>query len=82
MEYQTLVGDYKASNGNDYYEFAVNMDTGNIVRIKNASCTATAEKMAVDFFGTKNVRILFNSINSEPNLTMIPKKYHKFFKEN
>ena len=84
----TLTGNYKAENGKDYYNIALNLGTGEYIQIKNASCTAVAEDMALEYFNTENcpytssmIRVFFQGTSPELNVSMIPKKYHRYFKE-
>lgn len=86
---KTLIGIYKSDDGKDYYDFGLNIITGEVIRIKNTSCSADAEKIAFEYFKTKNnqftkfdiksLKIFFNGINPEIDLNRIPKKYQKFF---
>ena len=81
-------GTYKADDGLDYYNIALNLKTGEYIMIKNASCSAVAYDMANEYFQVSNnlylesgIKIFFQGNHSELYLDMIPKKYHKFFKE-
>lgn len=86
---KTLTGSYKAENGKDYYNIALNLGTGEYIQIKNASCTAVAEDMALAYFNenpacpytSTMVKVFFQGTSSELNINMIPKKYHKYFQE-
>lgn len=85
---EMLTGTYKADNGKDYYNIALNLLTGEYILIKNASCTAIAEDMALEYFGksgsiygSNDIKIFFHDTESELNLKYIPKKYHKYFKD-
>lgn len=85
---KTLVGNYKAENGKDYYNIALNLGTGEYIQIKNASCTAVAEDMALKYFNedpycpytSTMIKVFFQGTESELNMQFIPKKYHKYFK--
>ena len=77
-----------SSDGKVYYNIALNLSTGESIRIKNAGCTAAAQTVACEYFGVpdnalayKTVKIFFQNTSAELNLNMIPKKYHKYFKE-
>ena len=85
---EQLIGNYKSDSGKDYYNIALNLLTGEYIQIKNASCTAIAEDMALKYFGnngslygTNDIKIFFHNTDSELNLKYIPKKYHKYFKD-
>ena len=85
---EMIKGNYVASDGKDYYNVGLNLSTGEIVMIKNASCTACAMDLACRYFGVENkmfindcVKVFFHSTEPELNLKYIPKKYHKYFKE-
>lgn len=79
MDYITLDGKYIFTDEKDYFDFVLNLDTKEVIRIKNASCTATTEKMAYSYFNSKNIKIFFNSNNPDIDFARIPKKYRKFF---
>ena len=51
---KTLVSDYKASDGKDYFNVALNIATGQAIMIKNASCTAEAVEIANNYFSCNN----------------------------
>lgn len=83
----TLIGTYKAEDGKDYYEIALNCKTGEYVQIKNAGCTAVAKTMAYEYFhvclglyAEEDIKIFFHCNCNEVDLNRIPKKYHKYFK--
>ena len=85
---ETIDGKNKESDGNDYYEIALNLKTNEIVRIKNASCSAVAEKMACEYFNVpcnamtyKTIKIFFMGTSPNLDLNRIPKKYHKYFND-
>ncbi|MBR6401781.1 MAG: hypothetical protein IKS48_00190 [Eubacterium sp.] len=85
---EILTGSYKAENGKDYYNIALNLGTGEYIQIKNASCTAVAEDMALKYFNTENcpytstmIKVFFQGTSPELNVSMIPKKYHRYFQE-
>lgn len=87
MEY--LEGTYKSTDGKDYYELALNLHNGEKILIKNASCTAVAQDMAIKHWGIKSsnysdskIKIFF--LGTEPELISekIPKKYHKIVFNN
>ena len=82
----TIEGNYKANDGNDYYNIALNLENGDFVRIKNASCTAVAEEMACEYFNVpcnamtyKTIKIIFMGTSPNLDLNKIPKKYQKYF---
>lgn len=82
----TIEGNYKSSDGNDYYNIALNLENGDFVRIKNASCTAVAEEMACEYFNVpcnamtyKTIKIIFMGTSPNLDLNKIPKKYQKYF---
>ena len=77
---ESILGNYKSSDGKDYYNIALNLDTGEYVQIKNASCHAVACDMAEKYFSSNNIKVFFHSTFNELNLNMIPKKYRKYFK--
>lgn len=77
-----------SDDGKTYYEIALCLRTGEYIRIKNPSCSAAAVDAAcayfcVDYDGSvyKRVKVFFMGTSPELNLNMIPKKYHKYFKE-
>ena len=77
-----------SDDGKIYYEIALNLSTGEQIRIKNPGCTAAALSVACEYFGVpdnalayKTVKTFFQGTSAELNLNMIPKKYHKYFKE-
>lgn len=80
-----IEGSYKADDGKDYYEIALNLETSEKILIKNAGCTATALSLAMEFWNLKyssyqeqKIKIFF--IYDITNvMKSIPKKYHKFF---
>ena len=85
---ETIDGKNKESDGNDYYEIALNLKTNEIVRIKNASCSAVAEKMVCEYFNVpcnamtyKTIKIFFMGTSPNLDLNRIPKKYHKYFND-
>ncbi len=47
---KTITGNYKSSDGKDYFYIALNLKTKEYIQIKNAGCTATAETMAKRIF--------------------------------
>ena len=51
---EMVKGNYVASDGKDYYNIGLNLSTGEIVMIKNASCTACAMDLACQYFGVEN----------------------------
>lgn len=82
----TLEGNYKADDGNDYYELALNLESGEFVKIKNASCTAVAEEMACEYFGVpcngmtyKTIKIIFLGTSPNVDINKLPKKYQKYW---
>ena len=52
-----IEGTYKADDGKDYYELALNLQNGEKILIKNASCTAVAQDMAIKHWGI-NLQII------------------------
>lgn len=80
-----IEGNYKFNDGKDYYEIALNLETGEKNLIKNAGCTATALSLSLEFWNLKyslyqeqKIKIFF--IYDITNvMKSIPKKYHKFF---
>lgn len=77
-----------SADGKTYYYIALCLKTGEYIRIKNAGCDAAAMDIActefcVDYDGNAfyKVKVFFQGTSSELNLNMIPKKYHKYFKE-
>lgn len=83
---KTITGNYKASDGKDYYYIALNLKTKECIQIKNAGCTATAETMAKEYFyanlglySNNEIKLFFHVTESKLNLKFIPKKYHKYF---
>ena len=84
---KTINGTYKADDGLDYYNVALNLKTGEFIMIKNAGCSAAAQDMANEYFlvinnlySESDIKVFFQGNHSELYLNMIPKKYHKFFK--
>ena len=84
---KTLTGSYKAEDGLDYFELALNLKTKEAVFIKNAGCKATAEKIACEYFkiecdglAFKAIKIFFQGNNKKIKLSAVPKKYHRFIK--
>ena len=82
-------GQYKSSDGKTYYFIALNLTTGKYIRIRNAGCQAEAMSIACDFFhelnyayAYKQVKIFFQNTSAELDMNCIPKKYHKYFKED
>lgn len=84
-----LTGNYKAENGKDYYDIVLNLGTGEYIQIKNASCTAVAEDMALKYFNedpccpytSTMIKVFFQGTSAELDMTKIPKKYHRYFQE-
>lgn len=81
---ELIEGTYKSADGKDYYELALNLQNGEKILIKNASCTAVAMDMVLkhwkieySLYNMKNIKIFF--LGTEPELISekIPKKYHK-----
>lgn len=82
--------DHKAisADGKTYYEIALRIKTGECIRIKNPGCTAAALDVACAYWCIDNnanaykaVKIFFMGTSPEIDLNKIPKKYHKYFKE-
>lgn len=83
---ETLDGNYKADDGKDYFNIALNTKTGEKVLIKNAGCEAAAIDMASKYwnlnyalYSSTGIKIFFLSTSKEIDLNRIPKKYHKYF---
>lgn len=51
---KTISGTYKADDGLDYYNVALNIKTGEFIMIKNAGCSAVAQDMANEYFQVSN----------------------------
>ena len=74
-------------NIDTYYYFTLYLPTGEILRVKNAGCTATLEDYLYkrynlkNFDGYKYVKTFFNGTKPEVDLNNVYKKYHKYFKE-
>ena len=86
---ETIEGTYKSTDGKDYYELALNLQNGEKILIKNASCTAVANDMAIKHWGIKSsnysdskIKIFFLGTEPELSLEKIPKKYHKIVFNN
>ena len=84
---KTVEGTYHAEDGKDYYYIALQMETGEYIQIKNAGCTATAERLAEEYFhanagsySLNEIKLFFHNTHEEICLSFIPKKYHKYFK--
>jgi hypothetical protein len=84
---KTITGNYKSSDGKDYFYIALNLKTKEYIQIKNAGCTATAETMAKEYFHVNlglyennEIKIFFHSTHEEICLSFIPIKYHRYFK--
>lgn len=83
----TLNGNYKFSDGLNYYELALNLKNGEKVMIKNASCSAHALELAGAYWNTESklfndsdIKLFFLGTSDEfSSLKKIPKKYHKYF---
>lgn len=82
--------DHKAisADGKTYYDIALHLKSGEYIRIKNSGCTAAALDVAsayfcVDYDGNiyKKIKVFFMGTSPEIDLNKIPKKYHKYFKE-
>ena len=82
--------DYKAisADGKTYYDIALHLKSGEYIRIKNPGCTAASLDVAsayfcVDYDGNtyKKIKVFFMGTSPEIDLNKIPKKYHKYFKE-
>jgi hypothetical protein len=78
---ETIVGNYESSDGKSYYNIALNLNNGKYIQIKNAGCSAVAQKLSEKYFLSSNVKVFFQSTFDKLNLEMIPKKYHKYFVE-
>lgn len=84
---KTIEGTYKSSDGKDYYYIALNLKTKEYIQIKNAGCTALAERLAKEYFHANvglysldEIKLFFHITHEEIYLPFIPKKYHKYFK--
>lgn len=86
-EIELLTGNYVSSDGNDYYNIVLNLGTGEYVQVKNASCSAIAVDMALEYFNLSPyhlytpdmVKLFFMGTSPELRMERIPKKYHKYF---
>lgn len=83
---QELRGNYKASDGKDYFYVALNTKKSEKVLIKNAGCDAAAYTMALDYwfinyalYQKSGIKLFFLGSSKEIDLNKIPKKYHKYF---
>lgn len=83
---QELIGNYKAGDGKDYFNIALNTKTGEKVLIKNAGCEAAAMDMASKYwnlnyalYSSTGIKIFFLGTSKGIDLNRIPKKYHKYF---
>lgn len=83
----TLNGNYKFSDGLNYYELALNLKNGEKVMIKNTSCFDHALKLACAYwnielklYSDSDIRLFFLGTSDDfSSLRKIPKKYHKYF---
>ena len=82
-----LKGNYKSSDGKDYFTVALNTRTGEKILIKNAGCSAAALTIAMDYwfinyelYYKSGIKLFFLNTSKEIDLNKIPKKYHKYFK--
>ena len=79
----------QTEDNKDYYYFTLYIPTCEILRIKNAGCTACVEKFLEKRYNTnlnridnyRNIKIFFNGTESKLNLNNVYKKYQKYFKE-
>ena len=84
MNMLMLKGDYQSEDGKNYYYLALNLETKESVLIENASCSASAESMAMNHFHLNNnifttqLKIFF--LGDSINFNRVPKKYQKFLK--
>lgn len=78
MSTTTIDLGYKSPDGKEYHNIVLNLKNGEWVMVKNASCYAHINKELQLIDG--NYKIISNSTYQVPVLSLIPKKYHKYFK--
>ena len=79
----------QTEDNKDYYYFTLYIPTCEILRIKNAGCTACVEDYLEERYNInlnyienyRNTKIFFNGTNPQLDLNNVYKKYHKYFKE-
>lgn len=79
MKIVTFEIDWKSSTGKDYFDWVIDRTEQHIFVLKNASCTAHAEKFLAECFGIERWDVenrfrIFHS-GSELDENKIPKKY-------